>query len=109
MVSFGRPRLWRSHFLRHFKCETFECGDDAITLGAVCGHVMCGRWKLRGRAAGAFVCNHQLAQSSFLLRINAILTYEKLPDQKANAYSLRKFFGRTAKEQEQALLAQAAQ
>jgi hypothetical protein len=33
-------------------------------------------------------------------RINAILTYEKKPDQLANAYSLRKFFGRTVEEQQ---------
>ena len=33
-------------------------------------------------------------------RINAILTYEKEPGQLANPYSLHKFFGRTASEQQ---------
>ena len=36
-------------------------------------------------------------------RINAILTYEKQPDQLANPYSLQKFFGRTADEQQRHL------
>ena len=36
-------------------------------------------------------------------RINCILTYEEKPGQKANAYSLQKFFGRTAEEQARSL------
>jgi hypothetical protein len=35
-------------------------------------------------------------------RINAILTYEKKPGQRANPYSLEKFFGRTPQEQAEA-------
>jgi hypothetical protein len=35
-----------------------------------------------------------------LPRINAILTYEKYPNQMANSYSLSKFFGRTDDEQQ---------